>query len=254
MADDRKKKCPKQGLTTPNWMTTFGDMNTLLLTFFIAILTTAEIEGRELRLILSAFTGSFGMMEGGMTLSAGQLAEMGQTIESLPSREAGNQLSRAMRQVSELLKPELRARRVRIEETRKGYKISLASDIFFRPGSAEIDYDEGREALRKVGMMLREVQGDFKVEVIGHTDNTAIPPESDIARIYPSNWELSAARSASVVRYLVDFGLDPRIMYVEGRGEFEPLESNDTPEGRAYNRRIDIYITQDMAGPAGRPF
>lgn len=252
--EGRKKKCPPKGVETPAWMVTLGDMNMLLLTFFIAILTTAEVEGRELRLILSAFTGSFGMMTGGMTLSAGELAEMGQTIESLPSREVGTQLSKAMRQVSELLKPELRAKRVRIEEARKGYKITLANDVFFAPGSAEIDYDEGRKVLLKIAKMLKSLKGKFKIEVIGHTDNTAIPDDSDFKKRFPSNWELSTGRASAVVRYFADFGIDPRIMYAEGRSEYEPLEPNDTPEGRAYNRRIDIFVTQDEAGPTGRPF
>ncbi len=245
MAEEgREKKCKAPGASTPAWMTTFGDMNSLLLTFFVAILTTAEVEGRELRLILSAFTGSFGMLDGGMTLSAGPLAEMGQTIESLPSREVGNQLSKAIRQVSEALNPELRSKKVRIQEINKGYKITLASDVFFRPGSAEIDYDEGKETLRKISKMLLKLEGNFKIEVIGHTDNSTIPQDSEMIKRYPTNWELSTGRASSVVRYFENFGIDPSKMYAEGRGQYEPIESNDTPEGRAYNRRIDIYITQ----------
>lgn len=239
----RAKKCPEAGYGTPAWMTTFGDMNNLLLVFFIAMLTNAEVEGRELRLILSAFEGNIGMMEGGNTLVAGPLAEGGQTLEALPSRELGTKLSKAIKNLNEMLKPELHSRRVRVDETQKGYKISLASDLFFRPGSAEIDYDEGRESLRKIGMMLRELGKSAKIEVIGHTDNSVIPRDSAVARMYPSNWELSTARSSSVVRYLVSFGADPSVMYAEGRGEHDPLESNDTPEGRAYNRRIDIYVS-----------
>lgn len=244
MAEEgRKKKCKEEKRGTPAWMTTFGDMNSLLLTFFVAILTMATVEGRELRLILSAFTGSFGMLEGGMTLSSGQLAEMGQTIESLPSREVGNQLSKALKQIQESLKPELRSKRVRIQETTKGYKITLASDIFFKPGSAEIDYKEGRETLRKIGMMLKKLNGSYKIEVIGYTDNSKIPQGSNMNKQFPTNWELSTGRASAVVRYLADYGIDPSIMYAEGRGEYDPIESNNTPEGRAYNRRIDIYVS-----------
>lgn len=239
---ERKKKKQEEGNGTPAWMTTWGDMNSLLLTFFIAILTTAEVEGRELRLVLSAFTGSFGMMTGGTTLSPGELAQMGQTIEALPSREVGNQLSKALKRVSELLRPELRSRKVRIEETTKGYKITLSSDVYFRPGSAEIDYEEGKETLRKIGLMLKSLKNDFKIEVIGHTDNNKIPAGTDMAKQYPSNWELSTARAASVVRFFESLGIDPKMMYAEGRGQYSPMESNDTPEGRAYNRRIDIYV------------
>ncbi len=242
MAEERKCKKKEEGNSTPAWMTTWGDMNSLLLTFFIAILTTAEVEGRELRLVLSAFTGSFGMLTGGTTLSPGELAQMGQTIESLPSRQVGNQLSKALKRVSEMLRPELRSRKVRVEETTKGYRITLASDVYFKPGSAEIDYEEGKETLRKIGLMLKALKNNFKIEVIGHTDNNGIPVGTDMAKQYPSNWELSTARSASVVRFFESLGIDPKIMYVEGRGQYDPMESNATPEGRAYNRRIDIYV------------
>lgn len=244
MAEERRKKKQKNAASTPAWMTTFGDMNSLLLTFFIAMLSNAEVEGSELRLILSAFTGSFGMLDGGMTLSAGQLAEMGNTVEALPSRELGSRLSQSMKEVSELLKPELRSRYVRIQEVNKGYKITLASDLFFRPGSAEIDFEEGRETLRKIAQMLIGLEPGFKIEVIGHTDNSTIPVGSDAYNKFRSNWELSTGRACSVVQYFQDFGVDPSIIYAEGRGEHEPLESNTTPEGRSYNRRVDIYITE----------
>lgn len=245
--DDRKQKCPKCEVGSPAWMTTFGDMNNLLLTFFVAILTSAKIEGRELRLILSAFEGSFGMLDGGMTLSSGELAEMGQTIESLPSREVANQLSKAMREVSELLKPELQSREVRIQEVTEGYLMTLASDIFFGPGSAEIDFEQAQDVLNTLGAMLKELDMDYTLKVVGHTDNTDIPSASTLSDRFPSNWELSTARACAVVRWLEDFGIDPELMYAEGKGEHDPLESNDTPEGRAYNRRIDIYLIPDIA-------
>ena len=73
---------------SPQWMVTYGDMTTLLLTFFILMFTTAEIDGAELRMILAAFQG-LGTFRGGNTLQVGKLAELGHTIMSLPSREAG---------------------------------------------------------------------------------------------------------------------------------------------------------------------
>ncbi len=241
----RTKKCPGKGYGTPAWMTTWGDMNSLLLTFFIMLIArmSTNTGKSDIALILSSFTGALGIMEGGNTLSKGQLTEAGNTIESLPSREVGNKLSRAVQEISQLFKPELKSRKVRIDETQKGYKITLSSDIFFRPGSAEIDFEEGHSTLKKIGDALKQIPENAKIEVIGHTDSSRIPKESSLAKFYPSNWELSAARSSSVVRTLVDHGVSPQRMYVEGRGEYDPLESNDTPEGRAFNRRIDIYIS-----------
>ncbi|MFN3660659.1 MAG: OmpA family protein [Brevinematales bacterium] len=241
----RPKKCPTPGYSTPAWMTTFGDMNNLLLTFFVFLIAnmTPQAKTSDLQLILSAFTGNIGFLEGGQTLSAGKLAEGGHTVESLPSREVGTKLSISMKEMMEMLKPELRARKVRIDETQKGIKISLSSDLFFRPGSAEIDFEEGKETLRKIAMMIKNIKEGYKIDIIGHTDNTQIPRASEMAKVYPSNWELSTARASSVVRFLADFGVDPSIMKASGRGEYDPIESNATPEGRAYNRRVDIYIS-----------
>jgi chemotaxis protein MotB len=247
MTDEgRAKKCPVPGASTPAWMTTFGDMNSLLLTFFIAMLTTAEIDGRQLRLILSAFEGTFGMMDGGMTLSQGDLAEMGQNIENLPSPDVGSQLSKAIKQIAEILEPEIKSKKVRLEKVVNGYKITLVGDVYFKPGSAEIEYDEGKKILAQLGLALTKLPAQgFKVEVVGHTDNKAVPADASIPAKYASAWELSTARACTVVKIFQFAGVNPMLVTAVGRGEQEPLTPNDTPEGRAYNRRVDIYITEE---------
>jgi len=110
----KKEKRKKRG--TPAWMVTYGDMTTLLLTFFILMFTTAEIEGRELQLILSAFRGSLGMHTGGLTLSKGVLAELGQQIETLPSKEKGERLAKAVEKAVAIFQPEVKSRNVKITE------------------------------------------------------------------------------------------------------------------------------------------
>ncbi|MGL5722795.1 MAG: OmpA family protein [Brevinema sp.] len=243
MADDENKcpECPPPGL--PAWLGTYGDMVTLLLTFFIALMGIQAPPGQQVQLILSAFDGSLGKLDGGSTLSPGVLVEMGNTVESLPSTTQGVGLNRSIQQVSDLFKPEIKSQKVRIEEVTKGYKITLASDFFFRPASAEIDYEEGVEILRKVAAAIAAGPDQTKLEVIGHTDRGAILPNSAIAQRFPSNWELSTGRASTIVRYLSDFGIDPARFIAEGRAEYQPIESNDTPEGRAYNRRVEIFVS-----------
>ncbi|MGL4676444.1 MAG: OmpA family protein [Brevinema sp.] len=242
---DEKKcpKCPPPG--APAWMATYSDMVTLLMTFFVALIGTRVPEGQQIQLILSAFDGGLGNLDGGNTLSPGVLSEMGATVESLPSTTQGKGLARHVQKVSDLVKPEIKSQKVRIDETTKGYKITLASDFFFQPSSAELDYNEAVGILRKLAGALQEGSTSSRLEVIGHTDAGAIPPTSNLAIRYPTNWELSAGRAATIVRYLIDFGLAPERFFVEGRAEYEPLESNATPEGRAYNRRVEIYVTVD---------
>ncbi|MGL4367401.1 MAG: OmpA family protein [Brevinemataceae bacterium] len=240
--DEKKCKC-KPGLAA--WFATYSDMVTLLLTFFVALVGSQIPETKQIQLILSAFDGGLGKLDGGNSLSPGVLVELGSSIESLPSTSQGTGLAKHVQQVSDLFKPEIKSYKVRIDETSKGYKITLASDLFFRPGSAEIDYDEGVDIIRKVAGALKSGPNQTRIEVVGHTDRGNIIPGSRLSERYPTNWELSAGRAATIVRYLIDFGLEPQRFFVEGRAEYEPIESNNTPEGRAYNRRVEIYVTVD---------
>jgi chemotaxis protein MotB len=240
MAIKREKKGPKGA---PNWMVTYGDMTTLLLTFFILMFTTAEIEGRELQLILSAFRGSLGMQSGGLTLSQGVLAELGQQIESLPSKERGDRLAKSVERAVSIFQPEVKSRRVKITEDERGIVISLVADAFFESGSPELT-PEGVRVVNKMGRFLSDESFEGNViRVEGHTDNRPIPPGSGIAEIYPTNWELSAARAVRVVRVLdEDHGIEGDRLQAIGYGEHQPVESNDIEEGRAYNRRIEVVI------------
>lgn len=219
-------------------MVTYGDMTTLLLTFFILMFTTAEIDGAELRMILAAFQG-LGSFRGGNTLQVGKLAELGHTIMSLPSREAGKALDKARRTAISQFQPELKTKKVRIKEDERGLIISLAADSFFEAASAEINIEESRQVLQKVATLMCSPdlkQRKFRIE--GHTDN--IP--TDPGGTWETNWELSADRAVNVLHYLVDFGVEERQCQVAGFADTVPLASNDTREGRAYNRRVDIVL------------
>jgi chemotaxis protein MotB len=233
-----KKKEKKVDEGSPQWLVTYGDMTTLLLTFFILMFTTAEIDGAELRMILAAFQG-LGSLRGGNTLQVGKLAELGHTIMSLPSREAGKALDKARRTAISQFQPELKTKKVRIKEDERGLIISLAADSFFEAASAEINIEESRQVLQKVATLMSspDLRGrKFRIE--GHTDNIPTDPEGT----WETNWELSADRAVNVLHYLVDFGVDERQCQVAGFADTVPLASNDTREGRAYNRRVDIVL------------
>ena len=236
MAEKKQKKCPPGG--GDDWMLTYGDMVTLLLTFFIMMFTTAEIDGYELRMILAAFQG-LGSLDGGNTLEVGKMAELGNTIMSLPSMERGRALDKARRNAVALFQPEIKSKKVRVTEDERGLIISLAADSFFRPASAEVDIEETRDLLRMLAKLLNspELQNKkFRIE--GHTDSEPTDPAGE----WETNWELSAARSVNVLHYLVDFGINEQNAQVAGLANTSPLASEDTPEGKAYNRRVDIVI------------
>lgn len=239
---ERKKKQKKAEEGTPDWMLTYGDMTTLLLTFFIALLTAAVFEGKEMQLILSAFQGSFGLMPGGKSLSAGVLSELGNTVESLPSTEKGRSMAKAVKEAVSLFQPEIRARKVVVDLTERGLKISLSSDAYFRKGSAELDIDKAREVLEKVSILLtRSDLVDRKIRIEGHTDASPTDPDGP----WPTNWHLSTARALNVLGYLVDFGSDPARLSVAGYGEYQSIYPNDSEENMSKNRRVDIIILRE---------
>jgi len=127
--------------------------------------------------------------------------------------------------------------------------VDLAEQIFFDSGRATLK-KEGKEVLKKVGDALKGYENKI-IRVVGHTDN--VPVAKSLQATFPSNWDLSVARAANVVRYLQEVGIPPERMIPSGRGEYEPVAPNDTPEGRQKNRRIEIMlIDKSLAGEMTR--
>ncbi|ADK80700.1 flagellar motor protein MotB [Sediminispirochaeta smaragdinae] len=239
MADGPKKKKKKCPTGSPAWMNTYGDMVTLLLTFFVMLYTTSTPDDSKMNLILAAFSG-LGMYTGGQTLQEGKLAELGNMIMSLPSTNRGRALDEARRKAISQFEPEIKSQKVRVQQDERGLIITLASDAFFKPASAEVQIEESRETLQKLSALLRSMPGrKFRIE--GHTDSTPTDPTGP----WPTNWELSTDRATNVLHYLVDFGVTENQFQVAGFADTVPLASESTEEGKAYNRRVDIIILSD---------
>jgi chemotaxis protein MotB len=139
-------------------------------------------------------------------------------------------------QLATALRGEIDAGRIELTELRGRTTVKMKDKILFASGSATIGAD-GRDALRKVAQALRGLQGKA-LRVEGHTDN--VPTGS--AGPFASNWELSTARALAVVRFLQESGVDPTRLSAAGFGEFQPIQPNDTPEGKSLNRRIEIIL------------
>lgn len=252
-----KDKCPPCKKGAPGWMTTFSDMTTLLLTFFILMFNISEISTIDLQLILSSFRGSFSVYQGGQTMSKGPLADMGMTVQSLPSKESGSKLDKALKRAKALLEAELKSKKVQIKEDERGIVISLLGDTFFKPGDAML-LPQTKKLLDKVVKLLQDMKNhmqlDNKMEVEGFADSGQIPPSSPYYNRFPTNLDLASARSNNVIKYFWGSGIEP-IRNKNGKiyakfksvsyGEFEPLEPNVSPEQRAYNRRVDLVIVRE---------
>jgi len=236
------KRAKKEKKGAPGWMVSWSDMTTLLLTFFIVMMSFAEIDGKDFYLVLSSFRGSLGMFTGGYSLSAGRLEELGQNMQNLPSTTAGRTLAQSLKKAVSIFKPEIETEKVRVTEDERGLVITLSGDAFFDPGSARLR-DEIRPVLKKVGNIVNSVPNFVRIE--GHTDGNPITV-SRTKEGYPTNWELSAARSVNVLRYLnEEEKIGAKKLSAVAFAEQRPLDDNNTPEGRAYNRRVDVVILKE---------
>lgn len=147
------------------------------------------------------------------------------------------QLRQTQAQMERELEALVAAGLIRIKLLRDGLHVVLAEEILFESGSAELRA-RGREVL--ANMVDELVEFPYQIGVLGYTDN--IPVGSRLAQHYPSNWELAAARAASVVRLLEGAGVPGEQLVVVSFGPNRPFSSNETAEGRAQNRRIEIRL------------
>jgi chemotaxis protein MotB len=135
------------------------------------------------------------------------------------------------------LKSEIAVNRITVSLMKSGVNVVLPSEVLFPSGSTELK-DDGKNVLMKVGSDLRDVP--YQIVVAGFTDNVSIGPA--LSAQYPTNWELSGARAARVVRILEEVGVPSGRLLAVGFGETRPAAGNDTPQGRAKNRRIEIRL------------
>ncbi|MBN2359888.1 MAG: OmpA family protein [Deltaproteobacteria bacterium] len=180
-----------------------------------------------------------------------EIAELGARVQQLESERAalsGRQQKlldekRALEQKTQeydalaaKLKEEVDAGRIELTNLRGRMAVKLSDKVLFASGSARIR-DEGRQALAKLAEVFKTLPGKA-LRVEGHTDNVPVAKGGPHA----SNWDLSSARSLAVVNYLQEAGIDAARLSAEACGQYRPIASNDTPEGRAQNRRIEIVI------------
>ena len=160
-------------------------------------------------------------------------------LEGLEQRKSAEsqELLQAQQKLTESLQKELGDARAKLEMTQRGLVLTLLDEIFFDSGQAVIK-TEGFDTLDKVGQVLKETVPNLPMAVEGHTDNLPIKHSS-----WRSNWELSSSRALAVVHYLIDRqGLEPNRVRAVGFGEFHPVASNDLPQGRRQNRRVELVI------------
>jgi chemotaxis protein MotB len=162
--------------------------------------------------------------------------ELSQKAEKAEKLEKATQ---TYQDLQKKLEKEIQEGQVQIKEMKDRLTVTMVDQILFPSGSAEVG-KKGKAVLDKVVTILKDVKGK-RIEVDGHTDN--VPIVSVLKKRFPTNWELSTARATEVVRYLQEEGgLDPQRLSAAGFGEYMPVASNDTEEGKHKNRRIEIVL------------
>ncbi len=148
-------------------------------------------------------------------------------------------MSNTYNDLLEDMKTEIERGNITITQLKGQLKVNMLDEILFDSGKTTIK-EEGVKILKRVGDVLLNVK-DRTISIEGHTDN--VPIGVGLAERYPTNWELSVARATNVARYLQEkVGVDPSLLSATGYGEYRPIASNKTEQGRAKNRRIEIVI------------
>ncbi len=236
----KKKKKINEGEKGPGWLTTFNDLITLLMVFFVMLFTMSSIDVKKLKEFQYALQSGLGVLKEGQRVSVGLIElpfssdlESVTTLEEI-EKEVPDEIQDFVKAFDS--EPEITA-----TYTKKGVLITLSNTILFQFGMADIN-PESFPVLDKIAAIISKTSESVRVE--GHTDNLPIHTEK-----FPSNWELSIKRAVNVVKYFVGIGkIPPQRLSAVGYGESKPLFPNDTTEHRAANRRVKILLEMEGEG------
>jgi chemotaxis protein MotB len=246
-----KKKCPDCPKCLPAWLAAFGDLMSLLLCFFVLLLSMSTMDAKKIQEAIGSLAGALSVLEGGtkteISRERQQQATPIETSEETSNRVVTTQLRKAITEVNEMLKtsggPE-----IQVEEAEDGFIIRLPDGLLFKPGSAIIQNADAILFLKRIALIVKKLPENLHVKARGHTDIN--PPDSSSP--YKDNWELSTARAVSVVKELIKNKIDPKKISASGKAEFDPITSNATEEGRSKNRRVELHFFSIDSGTKDR--
>lgn len=233
MGKPKNEPPPDEG--APGWMVTFADLMTLLLTFFVLLLSMSTLDNQRVKLALGSLRGALGVLEGGGQPREGrkELAQMKSIAQG--EMELMSTLERVVKRENDKVSNDF------IQIGHKDEKVFIAVDesMLFAPGSTEV-LPTAYPFLDDLSATLTE--GKAVAEFIGHAD------DSNPSGFYDTNWEVAAARSLSVLQYVQQAGpVSGHQLKASTHGEYLPISENDSPSGRAKNRRVEIVLTVTTA-------
>lgn len=242
----RPKRAEHENLD--RWLISYADFITLLFAFFVVMYAISSVNEGKYRVFSASLISAFGN-QAPRPEAVAPLSEQDMLLKSLVERRNARLAERQRMQqermqaiannLKQILAPLVKSGQVSITQTERGLVLEINASVLFDSGEAVLQGDSVK-TLTKVAEVLG--QGDHAIEVQGHTDDVAINSTQ-----FPSNWELSSARASSVVRLFIEHGVAAQRLTAVGSASNHPVASNDTPEGRARNRRVAVTILAPAA-------
>ncbi len=237
-----RRKYEEESDNHERWLISYADFITLLFAFFVVMYAISVVNEGKYKVFALSLDAAFAGKDTVMVMVPGPAQPtVAPTLPHPMSRKRENALKRereAMkklaRELSDTLAPLVREGKVRVTQSSVGVSVEINASVLFDPGEAKLTA-ESDQALRALGALL--AKDTHAVQVEGHTDDTKIANS-----LFPSNWELSSVRASSVVRLFIDTGVAPARLSAVGRAANMPVAANDSPEGKARNRRVAVTI------------
>ncbi|HHZ17146.1 MAG TPA: OmpA family protein [Clostridia bacterium] len=240
-----KKNKPEENLNAERWLVSYADFVTLLFILFIILYSFSQIDVKKYQQVAASLAYEFSGGRQGMSGGGNPVMKMpgtgpgdGTGLEELLSPEEKEK--KALEKVADEIAKYAREKGVSANinlhyDEERGLYISITGTVLYEDASATLTR-EAKEFVKIISDQLKKLPNHIRIE--GHTDNRPINSAE-----FPSNWELSAARSVNLVRYLIEeLDFDPTRLSVAGYSEYRPVASNDTVEGQNKNRRVEIIV------------
>jgi chemotaxis protein MotB len=230
---DEEIKCPPCNEGAPEYMLTYGDMMTLLLCFFVLLLSMSTMDAKKFEVAAASFQQALN----GVLTSMPTVAIHKEVMRPLlgGTQQNKHMAADAAMKIREVAAKENLEDAIKVEVTDAGIAVKISDPVGFDIGSDNLKPSFANVLNGMLDAIKNIPERDIRVE--GHTDNVPINSPR-----FPSNWELSAARALSVVKFLYKNGEDPAKLSAVGYGEFRPISPNNTVKSRQKNRRIEVFI------------
>jgi len=254
----RKRRRDQEETHTDRWLVSYADFMTLLFALFVVLFASSHHDKKAIQRVsaavrngfqeMGAFSGSDSGVASDETLRGARVLSSGDVggVTSRKPQDAGIDVVELQKKLGIALGHEIESHQIVMRMTPEGFVISLHELGFFDSGEARL-LPGAADKIKRIASVLMQYGLDMRVE--GHSDNVPIHNAE-----FASNWELSTARATAVAMMLLnDSGFDPKRISIAGYAQYHPSDTNNTPEGRQANRRVDIVILSSSTTLMGAP-